>query len=187
MSSFLQREERKWAEFLNLLANILLLIVKLPTLHTDFSPPAAYCTLLQHLLWLNAIVLELCWNKGGNNAAACEWERVAEAAAARRWSRLRLSFAHLGLNMRPFVDRVAPRANWQILFHFLLSPLNNFLKLLASPSISRVFRPSVGSTVLLVQARKSASQMKICIWSKKVFKPAADISLSCVTNCRFIE
>lgn len=61
-------------EFQHLLENILLIIVKLPMLHTLHS-----CCLLYTFAALVVTkyhCVELYWNKGRNNAELCEWERV---------------------------------------------------------------------------------------------------------------
>lgn len=129
-----------WAEFLNLLANTSHIIVKLPTLHT-----LHFCCLLYtfdafvvtkcHCVW--AVLeqrQEQCWTM---------WMGVCAyaAVAAQRWSRLQLSFAHLGLNLRPLL------AEWLLLptgiFYFtFFCLLWIIIKTLALASISWVFRPS---------------------------------------------
>ncbi len=116
--------------------------------HTHTS---AYHTLLLHLLWLNAIVLELYWNKSRNNDELCEWVCAVAAAAARHWSQLRLSFAHLGLNLRPLLMErfLVPTGSFYVTS---LCVLWIFFETFSLASISRVCRPSVKGPVLLMHA-----------------------------------
>lgn len=84
----------------------------------------------------------------------------AAAAAALRWSRLQLSFAHLGLNLRPLLTErlLVPTGRFYFTFFCLLWII---FKTLALASISRVFRPSFQGPALFLQAWKSASAAEV--------------------------
>lgn len=119
---------------------MLLIIVKLPTLHTLhfcclLYTFAAFVVTKYHCV--GAVLeqrQEQCWTVW--MGACAEAEAEAEAAAVWWWwSRLQLSFCPLGLEFEAFVDGADPGANWQILFYFLLCSLNNSQKVWLWPQL----------------------------------------------------